>query len=377
MSLHDTLNDSYSSDVSALARGRVLFLGAGAAMRCGVGQFTGHLFERTRRAIAHPVRQLVLTRDEGTLGDIRRAIGNSDTVVCNYPIVAWKRVILRPLLALVLARLLGRRVVLVLHEWSGLHWMRRLTYLPALVLANSIVLFSPLVRRQLERDVLVGWTARRGALAPLPPNVEAPSGFADSALRRRLAAARRDGRLVIGHFGSIYPGKQPVALLEIGARLRAQGHRPLLAYVGSFIRGTDTIEDDFNARAAELGVVDDVVVSGFVASDRELFGILSEVDVFCYRLDEGLSARRASILAAVQSGRPVVVTAPEEADEFAHHPTFARLIAEGAISLVGREQGDEAYAQAILAAAKRETRPPTFDFNASWRDAVNAISRLY
>lgn len=377
MSLHDTLNMSYSREAGSSARGRVLFLGAGAAMRCGVGQFAGLLFERTRQAGAHRAEQLVLTRSEGSPAEVWRSVRDADTVVCNFPIVAWKRVILRPLLALLLARLLGRRVVLVLHEWNGLNWMRRLTYLPALLLANAIVMFSPLVRGQLARDPLVGRAARRGVLAPLPPNLGVPADLADSAMRRALAAARRKGRLVIGHFGSIYPGKQPVALLEIGARLKAEGHRPLLAYVGSFIRGTDTIEADFNARAAELGVADDVMVSGFVASEREVYGMLAEIDVFCYRFDEGLSARRASILAAVQSGRPVVVTAPLQADEFAHHPTFAALIEEGAIILIDRDLGDEAYAQAILAAAKRETRPPTFDFTASWRDTVNAISPLY
>ncbi|MGG6498492.1 UNVERIFIED_CONTAM: hypothetical protein NY603_36750, partial [Bacteroidetes bacterium 56_B9] len=81
----------------------------------------------------------------------------------------------------------------------------------------------PLVRRQLKGDALVGWTARRGALAPLPPNVAAPPELADSPLRQTLAAARREGRLVIGHFGSIYPGKQPDTLLNIGATLKAQG----------------------------------------------------------------------------------------------------------------------------------------------------------
>ena len=76
-------------------------------------------------------------------------------------------------------------------------------------------------------------------------NIEAPTGIADSKLRRRLAARRDEGRLVIGHFGSIYPGKQPNALLEICAILKERGKRPLIVYVGSFIRGVDEVEKDF------------------------------------------------------------------------------------------------------------------------------------
>ena len=96
----------------------------------------------------------VVTREDGTLADIWQATGTAQTVVCNFPIVAWKRLILLPVLALAMARLRGRRVILVQHEWSGLHRLRRLTYMPALLLAHRIVMFSPLVRRELGRHVV-------------------------------------------------------------------------------------------------------------------------------------------------------------------------------------------------------------------------------
>ena len=128
--------------------------------------------------------------------------------------------ILRPLLAMAMARLRRRKIVLIQHEWGGLHWLRRITYIPALWLADTIIMFSPLVRQELAADPLVAWTAKKVVLAPLPPNIEAPAAVADSKLRQRLAAARADGRLVVGHFGSIYPAKQPNALLDIAAILR-------------------------------------------------------------------------------------------------------------------------------------------------------------
>src|SRR6202040_146044 len=95
---------------------------------------------------------LTLTRSEGSAADIWRAVGSARNVVCNFPVVAWKRVIFRPLLALAMARLRRRRIILIQHEWAGLHWLRRITYLPALLLADRIVMFSPLVRRGLPGD---------------------------------------------------------------------------------------------------------------------------------------------------------------------------------------------------------------------------------
>jgi glycosyltransferase involved in cell wall biosynthesis len=352
---------------------QTLFLGAGSQMQCGVGQSTRLLGETVEKLNPGSSTTLTLTRAEGSIADIWRAVGSARSVVCNFPIVAWKRVIFRPLLALAIARLRQRRVVLIQHEWSGLHRWRRISYVPALLLANSVVMFSPLVRRELAADPLMGWTARKCVLAPLPPNIEAPAGIADSKLRQRLAAAREDGHLVIGHFGSIYPGKQPNALLAIGALLKKRGLKPLIVYIGSFIRGVDKVEEEFHARAAELRISDDVIVSGYVASDHEVFGLFSEVDAFCYPLEEGLTARRGSVLTCVQSGKPVIVTGPTDPDEFDHHPRFKELIDRGAIVLVARGSSEDAYADRIAFALKRPSVPAPFDFDAWWRDVAQAV----
>jgi glycosyltransferase involved in cell wall biosynthesis len=355
---------------------RALFLGAGPHMRCGVGQFTRLLCEAIEESDPGACTTLTLTQREGTVAEIWRSIGSAQSVVCNFPIVAWKRVIFRPLLALALARLRGRRTILIQHEWAGLHWLRRLTYIPALLLADTIVMFSSLVRREMADDPVMGWTVRKCVLAPLPPNIEAPAGIADSKLRQRLAAARQQGRLVVGHFGSIYPGKQPNALLNIGVILKERGHKPLIVYVGSFIRGIDKVEEEFRARVAELDAADDVIVSGYVGSEHEVFGIFSEIDAFCYPLDEGLTARRSSVLTCVQSGRPVIVTGPTEPDEFDHHPRFKELIDRGTVVLVARRSDDEVYADRIVSALKWPSVQMPFDFDGWWQDVAQAVGSV-
>ena len=354
-------------------RYQALFLGAGPQMQCGVGQFTRLLCDAIEKLAPGSCSTLTLTRSEGTVADIRGAIDSAHSVVCSFPIVAWKRVIFRPLLALAIARLRRRRVVLIQHEWASLHWLRRITYLPALLLADTIVMFSPLVRRELADDSLFGWTAKKCVLAPLPPNIAAPAGIADSKLRQRLATARRDGRLLIGHFGSIYPGKQPNALLDICAILKQRGLNPLTVYIGSFIRGVDRVEEEFYAHVRELDLADNVVVSGYVASNHEVFGLFGEIGAFCYPLEEGLTARRSSVLTCVQSGRPVIVTGPAEADEFDHHSRFKELIDRGAIVLVERGSSDDAYADRIVSALKSSPVQPPFDFDGWWLDVAQAI----
>ena len=359
--------------MTAEVKYKALFLGAGPQMQCGVGQFARLLSEEIEKLDPGSSAALTLTRSEGSIADIWRAVGSAQTVVCNFPIVAWKRVILRPLIALAFARVRRRRVVLLQHEWASLHRLRRLTYLPALLLANTIVMFSPQVRRELARDPVIGWTAAKCVLAPLPPNIEAPSQTADSPLRQRLKAARENGRLVIGHFGSIYPGKQPNTLLNVTAVLREHGRNPLTVYIGSFIKAFDNVEEDFQARLSQLNLSEDVIVSGYIDSSAEVFGLFGEVDAFCYPLEEGMTARRASILTVAQTGRPVIVTGPSDAHEFDHHLRFKELIERGAIVLVPRGSDDAVYADAIVASLKQSTTYPPFDFANWWRDAAEAI----
>ena len=144
-----TLLETRRRTMTGETRYRALFLGAGPQMHCGVGQFTRLLQETIEKLEPGSSATLTLTRDEGSLSETWRAVGTAQSVVCNFPIVAWKRVMFAPLAAMAIARLRRRKVVLIQHEWNGLHWLRRITYMPALLLADTIVMFSPLVQREL------------------------------------------------------------------------------------------------------------------------------------------------------------------------------------------------------------------------------------
>ena len=130
---------------------------------------------------------------------------------------------------------------------------------------------------------------------------------------------------------------------------------------------------NFTPAPPNSDLTDDVIVSGFVASDHEVFGLFSEIDAFCYPLGEGLTARRSSVLTCVQSGRPVIATGPAEPDEFDHHPRFKELIDRGAVVLVPRGADDDAYADRIAAALQWPSVHAPFDFDGWWRDVAEAV----
>lgn len=306
---------------------------------------------------------------------LRRTIAASDTVVFNFPIVAWKKKLFAPVLAALTARVMGRDVVSVLHEWLALDWKRRVVLLPVVLLSNRLVFSAPEIAAEFKGTRLSGLVTRDRVVIPIPPNIAPDVTPRSTGHSERLESWRRGGRMILGQFGSIYPKKQSGLVLDVAAELVAAGHDVGVVFAGSFIKGMDDVEAEFFAKVDALGLRERVLVTGFVAGDDELAGIFEAVDVFCYIFAEGLTARRGSVLAAALSGKPVVVNAPEHDDALEHHRLFARLIEAGFIRLVPFKADTKTIAAAVLAA--KSSAPNALlaeaEIAALWQDIVMRI----
>jgi glycosyltransferase involved in cell wall biosynthesis len=360
--------------------GAAVFLVSPSETPCGVETFARHL-ARSWDSAGHGAAQIPVCGRFGEVVEIWRALASAETLVLNAPVVAWKRVLLVPLLCLCLARLRGCKVVQILHEWSDLDPRRRLVLSIYLLFATHVLYSSPSVRDQHRRNFLARWLPLKSGLVPIPPNIAPPSHAAASQATRhhavrQLAAARAAGRLVIGHFGSIYPRKCSDRILEIAAELKRRGHNVLLAYIGDFIRGSEDIEAIFVRRIAELGLERNVLITGYIQSHDDVYAALSETDVLVYAFAEGLTSRRGSVLAALLSGRPVIVNRPENEFEFDHHPAFRQALGRQALRLVEAADDVTAYADAIEAAHRAKQCMITIDFDTCWRDATAAFGRV-
>ncbi|SEH85161.1 Glycosyl transferases group 1 [Rhizobium tibeticum] len=347
---------------------RYLALVSDAYQTCGVEEFA----RQTALRLAERADQRLLD------GDIRRltsSLADVDAVVLNFPVVAWKKKLTQPIAAALTTRLHRKQLVVVLHEWDALDWKRRLVLAPVVMLATQILYSAPEVAAEFARSPLSALSIGRRGVIPIPPNLALPSVLRDGSVARTLEEQRKAGRLILGQFGSIYPKKQSTAVLEIAARLLALGHDVGVVFVGSFIRGTDNVERDFYALADKLGISDRVAVTGYVADAEELFGIFKHVDVFCYLFSEGLTARRASVLAASFSGKPVVVNAPRQPNAVAHHGLFRKLIDGGAIRLVDTQADANAMADAALEASQSHVASidAKAEVDALWSAVIDAL----
>lgn len=346
----------------------LLFLVSATTMPCGAEMFARCLFDawlemgQTGRLLHQSESGMNLAK-----------LPDTDVLVLNLPLVAWKRSLLLPMLALLSAKLHGKPTLAIVHEWRDLAWPRRAVFSAYFLLVDMVMFSSPTVAEQFSRRAFRLRNPRNAAILPIPPNLERPSEIIDTPLSRHIGD-RAHGRIVIGQFGSIYPKKNSMLVLEVAAELKHRGHNPLVVFAGSFVKGTDRIEHTFNEKVRALGLENDVIVSGYLHTAGEVFAVLNCMDAMVYDFDEGLSSRRSSVLACLQSGRPVIVNAPLRADEFAHHPVFTATIAAEQLHFVPNRASIFDYADAVEAMAGRRAQPVDI-FLPAWRDAAQSLAK--
>lgn len=347
---------------------------SGTAAPCGVEHFARTLADRLVACGNGSHVTMPLTGQPGEAAVLARLLADRDTLVVNLPVVAWKRRIAAPARAMLAARRTGRDVLLILHEWADLDWKRRIAYLAYLPLATRILFSSPLVKAGFEADTAARIATRSRGLVPIPPNMARPNDLPRTALAAKLETLRGNSAILIASFGAIYPKKQPTAVLDIAAALVRRGLGAHCVFIGDYVRGgAADSEAELAAAIAARGLAGSVTVTGYIADAADLFAALAVPHVLVYRFAEGLTARRGSVLASLQSGRPVVVNAPAVATELASHPTFQRALASGQLVLVPHVASASDFAAAILAAQHRIACPSAVDFDAAWADVLAAV----
>jgi glycosyltransferase involved in cell wall biosynthesis len=353
-----------------------LFLSACSDEPCGVEVFTGKL--AAALAASAPDVGYELLPVSGRWRDVPallRRVAQARRIVFSAPLVAWKRMLVMPLVLLALAFVMRRRISVFLHEWSALHGLRRLLLLPFIALSDSILVLSPYIRDQVASDRWISRAAKKCRLVPHPPTIRRPDDLKPTEMAREIEAAAADCDIVIGYFGAIYRGKAPTALLEICDHLRHRGIRALVVFIGSFTRSIDNYEGQFRARIRDLALEKQVIITGYIETEEELFALFERIGVFLFHFPEGLTARRSSVIACLQSNRPVVVSAPQTRSEFRHHAGLTTLIERGALAFVSRSASADEIADQLLAAAKRGvSASPAIDINAWWA-ATTAATR--
>src|SRR6202045_4383003 len=307
----DGVRASTAAAVTLRVPERCLFLLTPSKEECGVESFARLLVSALHNDYPDDgCAVLAVWSGWRDLPAVFRKIAAADGIVFSVPLVAWKRLLLLPLVVLVFACMVRCRVNVFMHEWAALHWMRRLALAPFLLLSRTIIVVSPFIANEIAGAPWLMGAARKCRLVPNAPTIRRPDEprVTERVLRVREVAKSCD--VVIGYFGAIYKGKAATALLDVCENLRQSGIRAAIVFIGSFIKSLDGYEQQFWSKVAEYGIADQVIVTGYIADEAELYTLFEEVGSFLFLFPEGLTARRSSVIHTLQSDPPVVVTAP-------------------------------------------------------------------
>jgi glycosyltransferase involved in cell wall biosynthesis len=368
------LQRSVPLPATARAQERCLFLLTPSEEECGVESFARLLVSALQNDYPDDgCAVLAVSSRWRDLPAVFRKIAAADGIVFSVPLVAWKRLLLLPLVVLLFACLVGCRVNVFMHEWAALHWLRRVALAPFLLLSRTIIVVSPFIANEIAATPWLMGAAKKCRLVPNAPTIRRPGAprITERVLQVRQAA--KSCNVVIGYFGAIYKGKAAAALLDVCENLRDSGVRALIVFVGSFMKSLDGYEQQFWSKVAEYGIADQVIVTGYITDEAELYTLFEDVGSFLFLFPEGLTARRSSVIHTLQSDRPVVVTAPRAMAEFAHHAGFTGLIEAGVLSFIPEGADLRAIADQLLAVAKQGKRPaPAIEWDTWWRATTAA-----
>jgi glycosyltransferase involved in cell wall biosynthesis len=342
---------------------------------CGVSDYVRSLAEslEQREGIDFKVTALETARPFAFIGTLVRQLRAGGVVHLNLPIEGWGNSLL-PGMVLLLTRLLTRRgkIVLTLHEWKSLNLLRFLSQLPDLWTADQVVLVSREQWQAFRASKSPPMSMRdAAALIPIGANVR---GEAPPAQPERRTD--RDG-IVIGYFGVLYAAKQPELMLQTVAALKQRGSQVRLLVAGDFLPDRPQDKVQFFNRAAELGIAQNLDFRGRIEASADVLAALAEADVQMLLFADGASARRSSLLTALQLDRPVVTTQPLLADEFQDWPDIEKQMGDGAIACVAPDAGPELVAEAVLRTVADHPSRLRIDSATVWARAGEDHAKLY
>jgi len=243
--------------------------------------------------------------------------------------------------------------VLTVHEMEGTHLLRRLSFYP-LWLRTRHVIFTCESNRQYALR-WAPWLREMSSVVPLPSNIPA---------RPHGGNAHPTAEVV--HFGLVRPDKGIEDVLEL-ARLAFEGHLPVtFRVVGSSPAQHATYLSGVQRASVALPVIWDLDLSAEAVADR-----LAQATVAYMPFPDGASERRASLLATLANGLPVITTKGR----------FTPPGLEGAVWFCSSPREALAAAQALLEAPvlreKLAARGRQYAEKFSWESIAQSHITIY
>jgi len=267
-----------------------LLIGPCPEGRCGVGDYTRLLaaaLERNgaRAEVFECAKGAAAFRAFHLASAIRKC--QPDVTHLQYPTAGFGKGLTPQVFSLF------KRFVLTAHELEGTHLLRRLSFYPLWARARHVIFTT-----EANRDYSLRWAPWvRGISSVVPLSSNIP-----------VRANGRNGHLPaeVIHFGLIRPNKGIEDVLEFARRACAEQLPITVRIVGSAPALHAAYLSNIRSSSADLPVVWDLDLSAEEVGER-----LARATAAYLPFPDGASEKRTSLIAALESGLPVLTTRGE------------------------------------------------------------------
>lgn len=310
-----------------------------------------------------------------------------------YPVEGWGTSIMPGLLPAI-ARMLcpSTRLVVTLHEWRSMHFLRRMSITLVTLLADALVFASSREREAFSCSKVAAFT-RPGQLRefiPIAVNVDIPVVQAGDIMAARKEILRKEllgpvrgndsgrpGEILLGYFGFIYEWKQPEKMLSILSELTHAGYDARLLVCGDFPADHATERNQFVQKISSMGLSERVELYGYVEDADTLALKLLACDFVIQLFSDGLSARRGSFWYTLDLGASIVSTFPNDVSEFSELNITFDPLTDGNIILVRADETPEAITKELILRWKPWRPQSRRNVAPKWSDIASAHLACY
>ncbi len=277
---------------------------------CGVGDYTWRLAEAIRSKGLDVDISVVKRFFSSEASEVLRGRqGKGEIVHIQYPTLGAGYGMASQALSIL------RPCVVTLHEFSRVHWLRRVASLPFL-LRSHLIFTSQFERGHAAR--ILPPIEGRSDIIPIGSNI-AP-----------CAADSSDVRSEIVYFGLLAPKKGLECVLQLASSLRVRGDGTPVRIIGATVPKFQAFADAFISRCAENSIL-----LSLNETPGRVADLFAKARCAYLPFPDGASDRRGSLRALLAAGVPCITTAGRETAEevrnivcFADSPDAAALLVE-------------------------------------------------
>lgn len=293
-----------------------------------VGQYTEILYQTINKISPNYQElqvELITSRPKSSaywISEMTRLFAHYDTLHFQYPCEGWGNSIM-PGIIPALCKLVKNKTKLVVtfHEWSSMHFLRKLSILPLAYMADALVFVSHTEKKYFTEEIIYKIRKNRPLIYTIPIgiNLNVPKVTEANIKKWRdeyLNWNNIKADCLIGYFGFIYKWKQPKKMIKSIYELHQAGIKARLIMAGDFPIDHKSEKSDFLKLIEQMNLKEYVILLGYIENELILANTMSLCNANMLLFQDGLSARRSSFWYLAELGVPIITTYPHDDKEF-------------------------------------------------------------